>query len=78
MGVFRGESVCAAAIARLALPFERATVYWLQGHGEVRFDDYDDLHGFSDIARELNRSGFDLKALALPGLSRLPEDCHLL
>ena len=31
LGVFRGESVCAAAIARLALPFERATVYWLQG-----------------------------------------------
>lgn len=78
LGVFRGESVCAAAIARLALPFERATVYWLQGHGEVRFDDYDDLHGFSDIARELNRSGFDLKALALPGLSRLPDDCQVL
>jgi hypothetical protein len=78
LGVFRGESVCAAAIARLALPFERATVCWLQGHGEVRFDDYDALHGFSDIAREMKRSGFDLKALALPGLSRLPEDCQVL
>ena len=78
LGVFRGESVCAAAISRLALPFERATIHWLQGHGEVRFDDYDDLHGFSDIARELKRSGFDLKELSLPGLNRLPDDCHVL
>ena len=78
LGVFRGESVCAAAITRLALPFERAAVYWLQGHGEVRFDDYDELHGFSDIARELKRGGFDLKPLTLPGLSRIPDDCHVL
>ncbi len=78
LGVFRGESVCSAAIARLALPFERATVYWLQGHGEVRFDDYDELHGYSDIARELKRGGFDLKTLALPGLGQIPEDCHVL
>jgi hypothetical protein len=78
LGVFRGESVCAAAIARLALPFERAIVYWIQGHGEVRFDDYDELHGFSDIARELNRGGFDLKPLTLPGLNRIPDDCHVL
>lgn len=78
LGVFRGESVCAAAIARLALPFERAIVYWIQGHGEVRFDDYDELHGFSDIVRELNRGGFDLKPLTLPGLNRIPDDCHVL
>lgn len=78
LGVFRGESVCAAAIARLALPVERAAVYWLRGHGEVRFDDYDELHGFSDIARELKRGGFDLKTLTLPGLSRIPDDCHVL
>lgn len=78
LGVFRGESVCAAAISRLALPFERATIHWLQGHGEVRFDNYDDLHGFSDIARELKRSGFDLKELSLPGLSRLPDECQVL
>ncbi|MDR2848925.1 MAG: GldG family protein [Verrucomicrobiota bacterium] len=78
LGVFRGESVCAAAIARLALPFEHATIYWLQGHGEVSFDDYDELHGFSDIARELKRSGFDLKTLTLPGLGRIPEDAQAL
>ncbi|MEI7902183.1 MAG: Gldg family protein [bacterium] len=78
LGVFRGERVCAAAISRLTLPYERSVVYWLQGHGEVRFDDYDDLRGFSDIARELKRDGFELRELALPGLSQLPADCHVL
>ncbi len=78
LGVFRGESVCAAAVARLTLPAERAVIYWLRGHGEVRFDDYDELHSFSDIARELRRGGFELKSLALPGLSRIPDDCHVL
>jgi hypothetical protein len=78
LGVFRGEMVCAAAISRLALPYERSVVYWLQGHGEVRFDDYDDLRGFSDIAREVKRDGFELKELALPGLSQIPADCHVL
>ena len=78
LGVFRGESVCASAISRLALPYDRSVVYWLQGHGEVRFDDYDELRGFSDIAREMKRDGFELKELALPGLTRIPEDCHVL
>jgi hypothetical protein len=78
LGVFRGEMVCTAAISRLALPYERAVVYWLQGHGEARFDDYDELRGFSDIARELKRDGFELRALSLPGLKQIPADCHVL
>ncbi len=78
LGVFHGEMVCAAAISRLALPYERALVYWLQGHGEVRFDNYDEVWGFSDIAREMKRSGFEIKELALPGLNQIPEDCHVL
>jgi len=78
LGVFRGESVCSAAIARLSLPHERSLVYWLQGHGEARFDDYDELRGFSDIARELKRDGFELRGLALPGLGQMPDDGHVL
>lgn len=77
-GVFRGEMVCASAVARLSLPYERSTVYWLQGHGEARFDDYDELRGFSDIAREVKRSGFEIHPLTLPGLSQIPSDCHVL
>ncbi len=78
LGVFRGETVCAAAISRLTLPYERSVIYWLQGHGEVRFDDYDELRGFSDIARELKRDGFELRELALAGLGQIPADCHVL
>ena len=78
LGVFRGEMVCASAISRLSLPYERSAVYWLQGHGEVRFDDYDELRGFSDIAREMRRDGFDIRPLSLPGLGLIPADCHVL
>lgn len=77
-GVFRGERVCASAIARLARPFDRPAVFWLTGHGEARFDDYDALYGFSDIAREILRDGFDLKPLSLPGLKEIPGECHVL
>lgn len=78
LGVFRGETVCASAISRLALPYERSVVCWLQGHGEVTFDNYDELRGFSNIAREMKRDGYELRALTLPGLSQIPEDCHVL
>jgi hypothetical protein len=78
IGVFRGEGVCAAAIARLSLPFDRSLIYWMEGHGEPRFDDYDQLRGFSDIAREITRGGFGIKALSLPGRTAIPDDCHVL
>ena len=78
LGVFKGEAVCASAISRLSLPYERSAVYWLQGHGEVRFDDYDELRGFSDIAREVKREGFDIRPLTLPGLDQIPADCQVM
>jgi hypothetical protein len=78
LGVFRGELVCASAVSRLSLPYERSVIYWLQGHGEARFDDYDELRGFSDIARELKRDGFDIRPLTLPGRDQVPADSHLL
>jgi len=76
--VFRGEMVCASAIARLTLPSDNPVVYWLQGHGEARHDDYHELRGFSDIAREMTRDGYEIRPLALPGLRQLPEDCRVL
>lgn len=78
LGVFRGEMVCASAIARLSLPYERSVVYWLQGHGESRPDDYDELRGFSDIARAMKRDGYDVRPLTLPGKAAVPADCHVL
>jgi hypothetical protein len=78
LGVFRGEMACASAIARLSLPYEHSAVYWLQGHGEVRYDNYDELRGFSDIAREIKRDGYDIRPLSLPGKEQVPADCQVL
>lgn len=78
LGVFRGETVCAAAIARLSLPAERMGAYWLQGHGEAPFGDYDERTGFSDVTRELARGGFEVKPLLLPGRKEIPADCGVL
>ena len=78
VGAFHGEMVCASAIARLTLPSDRPVVYWLQGHGEARHDDYGSLHGFSDIAREMARDGYEARPLTLAGLKQMPEDCRVL
>jgi ABC-type uncharacterized transport system len=77
-GVFQGEMVCAAAISKLAQPHERPVVYWLQGHGEGRHDDYDALRGFSDIARIMTRDGYAIRPLVLAGKSSIPDDCRVL
>ncbi len=77
-GGFRGERICASAIARLALPQRESKIYWTQGHGEARFDDYDEFRGFSDIAHDLKRDGFRVEALTLAGLREIPSDGSVL
>jgi ABC-type uncharacterized transport system len=77
-GVFRGEMVCVAAISKLAKPQERPIVYWLQGHGEGRHDDYDAIRGFSDISRLMSRDGYEVRPLTLAGRTSLPDDCRVL
>jgi len=77
-GVFRGEMVCVAAISKLAKPQERPIVYWLQGHGEGRHDDYDTLRGFSDISRLMTRDGYDVRPLTLAGSTGIGDDCRVL
>jgi len=78
LGVFRGEMVCAAAISRLTQPYGPSVVYWLQGHGEARIDDYDEIRGFSDIVRYMKRDGYSIRTLSLPGLVAVPDDCDVL
>ena len=73
--VFRGETVCAAAIARLARA-NQAVVYWLMGHGEGAFADYDPLTGFTTIAREIRHEGYDLRPLELWDTKNVPSDAE--
>jgi hypothetical protein len=75
--VFRGETVCAAAIARLARA-EAPVVYWLSGHGEGGMADYDPLLGFTTIAREIRHEGYDLRPLELWSAKGIPADAEAL
>lgn len=75
--VFRGETVCAAAIARLAR-VAPAVVYWLAGHGEGDLADYDPLGGFTTIAREVRHEGYDLRPLELWSAKSVPADAEAL
>jgi hypothetical protein len=77
-GIFQGEMACSAAISKLAQPHERPVVYWLQGHGEGRYDDYDPVRGFSDIARIMTRDGYEVRPLVLAGKNAIPDDCRVL
>jgi len=75
--VFRGETVCAAAIARLARA-EQSVVYWLMGHGEGDPADYDSMTGFTTIAREIRHEGYDLRPLELWNTQNVPADAEAL
>lgn len=74
---FRGETVCAAAIARLARG-EQPVVYWLRGHGEGDLADYDPETGFSTLAREIRHEGYDLRPLELWKAKGVPADAAAL
>ena len=75
--VFRGETVCAAAIARLARG-EQPVVYWLRGHGEGDLEDYDPETGFSTLAREIRHEGYELRPLDLWKAKGVPADAAAL
>lgn len=75
--VFRGETVCAAAIARLARA-NQAVVYWLTGHGEGDPVDYDPLTGFTTIGREIRHEGYELRTLELWSAKGVPADAEAL
>lgn len=73
---FRGEQVCATAIAKLANP-GTPIIYAMTGHGERDFSSYDPLTGYSDFARELSREGYELRVLGSSS-AEIPADCDML
>lgn len=74
---FNGEQQCVTALARLSRPAE-PVIYALSGHGERNFADYDQLSGYSDLAREIRREGYQIEELMLSGSAGVPQDCALL
>lgn len=75
--IFRGETVCAAAVACLARG-DQPVVYWLTGHGEGDFADYDPQNGFTSIAREIRHEGYDLRGLELRTTKGVPANAEAL
>jgi hypothetical protein len=75
--LFTGESVCAAAIERLGRGGPQI-VYWLTGHGEAATGDYDPQTGYSDVAREITRNGFELRDIRLWETKGVPGDAAAL
>ncbi len=75
--LFKGESVCAAAIDRLGRDGVQR-IYWLTGHGEAAMDDYDPQTGYSDVVREIGRNGFELRDLRLWDAKGVPADAAAL
>lgn len=74
---FRGEQLCVTALARLARP-TAPVLYALSGHGERDFSNYDALGGYSDLAREIRREGYEIRPLSLTSTASVPSDCDLL
>ena len=74
---FLGEVACVTAIARLARP-TAPVVYALQGHGERDLHDYDPMNGYTDLAREMRREGYELRPLTLGTARDVPGDCDVL
>ena len=75
--IFRGETVCAAAVASLARA-DQPALYWLTGHGEGDFTDYDPQNGFTSIAREIRHEGYDLRPLDLRMAKGIPGNTEAL
>lgn len=72
-----GERSCSSAILRVAMPPQRRSVCWTQGHGEISFETYGDW-GMSDIARDLARDGYRNESIDLASPSPVPDDCALI
>jgi len=74
---FRGEQSFSSAIQNL-LQAQRPVVYFLTGHGEHRIDHYDQLFGYSLIARALQRDTMDVRSFHFGQSPAVPSDCDVL
>jgi ABC-type uncharacterized transport system involved in gliding motility auxiliary subunit len=59
---FRGEHVVSSAIHGLLQP-RKPVVAFLAGHGEKNIEDFDPMHGYSEIARLIRRNNLDVKTV---------------
>jgi hypothetical protein len=74
---FQGEQALTAAILDVSSP-GRKKIYFLAGHGELSPDDVDPIRGLSTLRDVLRERNFDVDALNLAYLRKVPDDASLL
>lgn len=70
---FLGEAALTAAILDVS-SLEKKKIYFIAGHGEMRFDDVKPLRGLSDLGIELRHRNFELVGLDLSLVTKIPDD----
>lgn len=75
--VFRGEQLFSSAIYALTQA-TRATVHFIQGHGERSPHDFDRHSGYSRIAARLRDENLDVDVLNLGEARAVPNHCALM
>ena len=74
---FRGEQALSSAIYSLTRG-ANPIVYFLQGHGERKIEEFEARIGFGVIVREMQRDNIEVRPLILTKADGIPEDCHAL
>lgn len=74
---FKGEQAITAALLDVSSP-ERKKIYFVTGHGELRTDDVDPVHGLSEFRYQLSVRNFDVDTLDLTAARGVPADAQLL
>ncbi|MFH0880062.1 MAG: GldG family protein [Lentisphaerota bacterium] len=74
---FRGEQALSSAID-MVTSGRRPVVSFLQGHGERDPDNFDEVQGYSGIARVMARDNIDVRKLTLGEQASIPADVEVL
>jgi hypothetical protein len=74
---FRGEQVFTSALLDVSSE-EQNTIYFISGHGEMRFDNTDPNRGLSQLGDALQQRNYRLRYLDLTEVDRVPDDADLL
>lgn len=74
---FQGEQVLTAALLDVSSP-GRQKIYFLVGHSELRPEDADATRGLSALRDQLKLRNFDVDAVDLSVLRKVPPDASLL
>jgi len=72
---FKGEQAFSSAIQSVVQE-TKPVVYYLQGHGERDFDDFDTAAGYSRIGQKVRGDNVELKALVLGEAKEVPADAN--